>query len=73
MSKIVASADILGGKPVIEGTRITVEFILDCLASGMSQEDILKEYSHLKPDDITACLKYAAQNLKNDIVMTATK
>lgn len=73
MSKIVAEFAILGGKPVIEGTRISVEFVLDCLASGMSQEDILKEYSHLKPEDIKACLKYAAENLKNDVVITASK
>ena len=60
MSKIVADAEILGGKPVIEGTRISVEFVLDCLASGMTQDDILKEHSHLKAEDIAACLRYAA-------------
>jgi uncharacterized protein (DUF433 family) len=73
MSRIVSDPSILGGKPIIEGTRISVEFILECLASGMSEAEILSEYSHLKKEDIQACLKYAADNIKNDVVIAASR
>jgi uncharacterized protein (DUF433 family) len=69
----VSDPSILGGKPIIEGTRISVEFILECLASGMSEAEILSEYSHLKKEDIQACLKYAADNIKNDVVIAASR
>jgi uncharacterized protein (DUF433 family) len=54
MAKIVVNPRILGGKPIIEGTRISVEFILDLLASDVSEEEILKDYPHLTKDDIHA-------------------
>ena len=46
--RIAMNPKILGGKPIIKGTRISIEFILELLASGMSVENIIKEYSHLK-------------------------
>ena len=49
------------GKPCIKGTRIWVSLILDFLASGMSQEEILKEYPSLTALDIQACLAYGAE------------
>lgn len=49
-----------GGKPCIRGLRITVYDILDYLASGMSQEEILTDFPDLTPDDIRACLAFAA-------------
>ena len=58
-SRIVFDQKILAGKPVIKGTRISVEFVLELLASGMSASDVLKEYSHLKKEDILAVLDYA--------------
>jgi uncharacterized protein (DUF433 family) len=73
MSRIVSDPSILGGKPIIEGTRISVEFILECLASGMSEAALLSEYSHLQKADIQACLKYAADNIKNDVVIAASR
>ena len=60
MERITVNPRILGGKPIIEGTRISVEFILELLASDVSEEDILADYPHLHREDIRACLRYAA-------------
>ena len=60
MAEIVVNPRILGGKPIIKGTRISVEFILDLLASDVSEEDILEDYPHLTKEEIRACLRYAA-------------
>ena len=49
-----------GGKPCVRGLRITVYDVLDCLASGMSESDILSDFPELKPEDIRACLAFAA-------------
>ena len=59
--RITADPNILVGKPIIKGTRISVEFIIDLLARGWTVEQILKEYDHLTPDDILACLAYARE------------
>ena len=67
--QITANPHILGGKPIIQGTRISVEFILDLLASDISEEEILEDYPHLTKDDIHACLKYAARSCKNEIYL----
>lgn len=67
IDRITANPRILGGKPVIRGTRLSVEFILDLLASDVSEEEILEDYSHLTKDDIHACLRYAARSCKNEI------
>ena len=67
MSRIIANAKILGGKPVIKGTRISVEFILELMASGVSEGEILEDYPHLTREDVYACLRYAVSFLKNDI------
>ncbi len=67
IDRITANPKILGGKPIIRGTRLSVEFILDLLASDVSEEEILEEYSHLTKDDIHACLRYAARSCKNEI------
>ena len=47
MERITVNPRILGGKPIIEGTRLSVEFILELLASDVSEEDILADYPHL--------------------------
>ncbi|MEZ4525048.1 MAG: DUF433 domain-containing protein [Desulfobacterales bacterium] len=69
MSRITANPKILGGKPVIKGTRISVEFILELLASDVTETEILQDYPHLSKEDINACLRYAANSLKNDIYL----
>jgi uncharacterized protein (DUF433 family) len=57
--RIVASPDVLVGKPVIRGTRLAVEFIVELLASGWSEADILANYPEVTIDDVRACLSYA--------------
>jgi len=61
--RIVASLDVLVGKPVVKGTRLSVEFIVDLLAGGWTQEQILDNYPNLKAEDIRACLAYASELL----------
>ena len=69
MSRITFNPNILGGKPIIKGTRISVEFILELLSSGMSVDEILKEYKHLKKEDILDALDYAAKAIKREEVI----
>ncbi len=57
--RIVVDPETLAGKPVIRGTRLAVEFILELLAAGQSEPDILCNYPGLTRDDILACLSYA--------------
>lgn len=66
--RIELRADVLDGKPVIRGTRIAVEFIVDLLADGWNEETILKEYPTLVPADINACLRYASERLQAEKV-----
>jgi len=58
---------VMQGKPVIRGTRITVELVLEKLAAGESIEDLKKSYPHLPEDSIKACLLYAAESVRTDI------
>jgi uncharacterized protein (DUF433 family) len=67
IDRIIANPKILGGKPIIQGTRLSVEFILELLASDVSEEEILEDYPHLTREDIHACLKYAARSCRNEI------
>jgi uncharacterized protein (DUF433 family) len=69
MDRITSNPNILGGKPIIRGTRISVEFILELLASGISEEEILSDYLHLTREDIRACLQFAADSLKNEVYL----
>ncbi len=69
MARIVVNPRILGGKPIIEGTRISVEFILDLLASDVSEEEILEDYPHLTKEDIHTCLRYAARSYRNEVYL----
>lgn len=61
LERIVMNPKIMVGKPVIRGTRITVEYVLTLLAQGLSVEEILKDYPHLTSDDVSAVLLYAAK------------
>jgi uncharacterized protein (DUF433 family) len=58
---ITIEPDKLGGKPCIRGLRITVHDVLDYLASGMSREAVLRDFPDLVPEDIRACLAFAAE------------
>lgn len=64
---IVSDPAILGGKPCVRGTRISVQFILELMASGATREEILEKYPHLPAGGLTAALKYAADSM-NDVV-----
>ena len=57
---IVSDPEILGGKPCIKGTRITVYDVLEYLAGGMTEDQILSDFPSLKREDIRACLAFAA-------------
>ena len=58
--RIVVDPEVLAGKPVIRGTRLAVEFILELLAADQSEEEVLRNYPGLTRDDILACLSYAS-------------
>jgi uncharacterized protein (DUF433 family) len=60
---IEADPGIMVGKPVIKGTRITVELILDKLAEGQTVEQILEDYPHLTREGVQAALRYAAESV----------
>ncbi len=69
MVRIVANPGILGGKPIVEGTRLSVAHILGLLASGMSNQEIIADYPDLTEESIRAVLSYAARALQNEIVI----
>lgn len=69
MSRIIVDPEILGGKPVLAGTRISVEHILGLLSHGMSEPEIVECYPNLTPEDIREALRYAAAALKNDVIV----
>jgi len=69
LNRIVLDSKVMAGKPIIRGTRLTVQHILNLLAHSESVEDILKEYKGLKKEDIQACLLYAAATLDDSTYM----
>jgi uncharacterized protein (DUF433 family) len=66
--RIVVDPAILVGKPVVKGTRLAVEFIIELLAHGWSEADILQNYPGLTREDIQACLFYASALLRDEEV-----
>jgi uncharacterized protein (DUF433 family) len=66
LNRIAVDPRVMGGKPVLRGTRLRVDFVLRLLANGATPDDILKEYHGLVVEDIRACLSYAAKNLGDD-------
>lgn len=65
---IVSDPKIMVGKPIIKGTRITVEHILDEIANGLTIEQILTEYPHLTRQGVVAALRFAAESVRTNIV-----
>ncbi len=65
-SRIVADANVLVGKPVIKGTRISVELVMDLLAAGYTPDQVRQQYDHLTLDDIHACLAYAHEVIRSE-------
>ena len=66
--RITIDQAVLVGKPVIKGTRIAVEFVIDLLALGWTESEILRNYPGLTHEDILACLKYAGETLHSEKV-----
>lgn len=64
LQRITRNPEVMGGKPCIRGTRVTVGTILGLLAGGHDEAEVLEAYPYLEPDDIRAALSYAAWRLE---------
>ncbi len=69
-SRITSNPNVLHGKPCVKGTRLSVEFILELLASGATRADIVKAYPELREDDVEEAIRYTAQFMKNEILIS---
>ena len=69
LERIALNPKIMVGKPVIRGTRLTVQYILNLLAHGATVDEILQEYKGLTKEDILACLLYASETLEDTTFM----
>ena len=69
--RITSNPAILGGKPIIRGTRISVQSILEWIASGATRDDILRKHSQLSAQDVEQALAYAAAAVRNEVLVTA--
>lgn len=69
LHRIVCDPRVVAGKPIIKGTRLTVEFVLNLLAHDSTIQEILAEYNGLTREDIQACLLFASQSLGNTTFM----
>jgi uncharacterized protein (DUF433 family) len=65
LKRITLNPKVMAGKPIIKGTRLTVEYILNLLAHGATTEEILAEYQGLEPEDIQACFLFATKSLSD--------
>ncbi|MEX2140024.1 MAG: DUF433 domain-containing protein [Pirellulales bacterium] len=70
-SRITSNPNVLHGKPCVKGTRLSVEFILELLASGATRAEIAKAYPGLSEEDVAEAIRYAAQFVKNEILISA--
>ena len=66
---IAINPKVMAGKPVIKGTRLTVEFILNLMAHGATVQEIMDEYTGLTHEDIQACILFASKALENTVFM----
>jgi uncharacterized protein (DUF433 family) len=66
--RIIINPEVMVGKPIVKGTRITVEFIIGLLAQGWKTDEILKNYPGIEREDIQACLIYASDVLRAEKV-----
>jgi uncharacterized protein (DUF433 family) len=69
LNRIESNPKVMLGKPVVKGTRITVEHILRKLAGGMTVNEIIADHPHLTPDDVYAAVEYAADFLAGDEII----
>ena len=68
LERITVNPKTYGGKPIIRGHRLAVEHVLEMLAAGDTAEEILAGFPWMEPDDIRACLAYAARTVGNEYV-----
>lgn len=73
LGRIASDPRMMAGKPVIKGTRLTVDYILNLLGHGATAEEILEEYEGLSQEDIRACLLFAARTLADTEFMPLAK
>ena len=66
--RIAVDESVLGGKPMVRGTRIAVELVIELLAAGWSHEQVLANYKNLTEEDIRSCLSYAGELLREEKV-----
>ncbi|MGQ4895031.1 MAG: DUF433 domain-containing protein [Candidatus Njordarchaeia archaeon] len=69
LKRIEVNPKVMGGKPIIKGTRIPVESLLKRLAEGLTLEEILQEYPYLTKEDIRAAILYATKVLENEVII----
>ena len=69
LERITLDPDVMAGKPIIQGTRLTVDYILNLLAHGATEEEILEEYHRLEREAIRACLLFGAKSLSDSSFM----
>ena len=68
-SRITVNPEQCGGRPCIRGMRVRVTDVLDLFAAGLSAEQILEELPYLEPDDLRACLRYAAREIDHPVLI----
>ena len=68
--RITSDSAILGGKPIVKGTRISVELILEWIASGATRDDIVRKHPHLTAEDVEQSLAYAAASVRNEVLLS---
>ena len=69
LERVGCDPKVMVGKPVIKGTRLTVQYVLNLLAHGSTVQEILQEYDGLTPEDIQACLLFASKSLADTAFM----
>jgi uncharacterized protein (DUF433 family) len=72
LERIAFNRNVMAGKPVIRGTRLTVDYILGLLAHGATATEVLGEYQGLAPEDLQACLLFATKSLENTAFLPLT-
>jgi uncharacterized protein (DUF433 family) len=68
--RITSDSAILGGKPIIRGTRISVQMILEWIASGATRDEVIRRHPSLEAADVEQALGYAAAAVQNDVLVT---
>ena len=69
-SRITANPDQCGGRPCIRGMRVRVSDVLDLFVAGLTSQEILRELPYLEPEDLQACLQYAAREINHPVLVS---